>query len=384
MTTTAPSEQFSLSFGEDGPESPDYLTRQLVTYLGNKRALLDPIRAAIDVTQGRLGGRKLRTCDAFSGSGVVSRLLKQYSSEIVAIDTEYYAAAISKCYLANRSEVNEQAVRQAVEDLNRTAATAPCRDGFIRRLYAPADEDTISAADRVFYTVDNAHRLDTLRPAIDTYAESVRKMLFGPLLSAASIHANTAGVFKGFYKDSKTGIGQYGGSGSDALSRIKAPIVLSPPKLSEFECAYRVIQDDANTAIESAGDFDLIYIDPPYNQHPYGSNYFMLNLLMKYEEPLTISAVSGIPTDWTRSGYNIRRKSLPLLEDLVVKANAKFLLLSFNDEGYITPSELREMMSRHGQFTEFQTRYNTFRGSRNLAGRSAHVTEHLYLLEKGI
>ena len=31
---------------------------------------------------------------------------------------------------------------------------------------------------------------------------------------------------------------------------------------------------------------DLVYLDPPYNQHPYGSNYFMLNLLVDYRAPL--------------------------------------------------------------------------------------------------
>ena len=32
-------------------------------------------------------------------------------------------------------------------------------------------------------------------------------------------------------------------------------------------------------------DLDLAYFDPPYNQHPYGSNYFMLNLLVHYRRP---------------------------------------------------------------------------------------------------
>ena len=40
------------------------------------------------------------------------------------------------------------------------------------------------------------------------------------------------------------------------------------------------------------------------------------------------------------------------------------------------------MLDPIGTVTEFTQRYNTFRGSRNLRGRSAHVTEHLYLVER--
>jgi len=196
------------------------------------------------------------------------------------------------------------------------------------------------------------------------------------------VNANTAGVFKGFYKNRETGIGQYGGSGVDALSRIQAPIILDAPILSEFECEYSVLSGDSNDVVSEAGHFDLVYVDPPYNQHPYGSNYFMLNLLTSYIEPAFVSRVSGIPVDWNRSGYNVKKSSLALLDDFVGKLDAKFVLLSFNDEGYISPDEMRNMMATYGPFTELQTRYNTFRGSRNLAGRSTHVTEHLYLLEK--
>ena len=77
--------------------------------------------------------------------------------------------------------------------------------------------------------------------------------------------------------------------------RIKGKIVLEPPVLSRYECDHEVLQEDANDAARRVRDLDLAYIDPPYNQHPYGSNYFMLNLLVRYERPEKISRVSGIP-----------------------------------------------------------------------------------------
>ena len=208
-------------------------------------------------------------------------------------------------------------------------------------------------------------------------------MLSGPLLSEASIHANTAGVFKGFYKNRTTGLGQFGGTGADALSRIRGEIRLDAPVLSNFECECEVIRGDANTAARHLRGFDLAYVDPPYNQHPYGSNYFMLNLLVRYERPTSISRVSGIPTDWQRSGYNVRAKAMPLLRQLLDTLDAPFLLVSFNNEGFIAPDRMRAMLNDLGTVDVIETPYNAFRGSRNFNNRSIHVTEQLFLVERG-
>jgi adenine-specific DNA-methyltransferase len=366
------------SFAED----PKYLSEQLITYIGNKRALLNQIGKAVMSVKQRTDKGYLRVFDAFSGSGVVSRYLKAHASFIVSNDFEDYAAVISRCYLRNRSSVDLDALSEIVDELNARVADEPLPKGFIETLYAPKDESKIRKDDRVFYTTANARRLDNYRRLIDGTPSDFRDLLLGPLLSAASVHSNTAGVFKGFYKDRTTGIGQYGGTGSDALKRIKGNIKLEMPMLSKFECDYQVLQDDTNKIATQIKGLDLAYIDPPYNQHPYGSNYFMLNLLVGYKRPENISRVSGIPSDWRRSGYNVRAKSLSLLEELLHSIDARFLLISFSNEGFISPNEMRPMLQKIGAVDEFNVRYNTFRGSRNLRNRTIHVTEQMFLVER--
>jgi adenine-specific DNA-methyltransferase len=363
-------------------EASDYLSRQLVTYIGNKRALLALIESAVQTVRERTGRERLRMLDAFSGSGVVSRMFKRYSAELIANDSEDYAREISRCYLANRGTAPLAEVDNAIAEMNRDVAARTQPAGFIRELYAPRDEADIRAGERVFYTPENAYRLDAYRQLIEQQPSELRPFLMGPLLSAASIHANTAGVFKGFYKDKATGIGKFGGSGADALSRIKAPICIEPPILSRFECDYSVSQRDANALVAELQDLDVAYFDPPYNQHPYGSNYFMLNLLVSYEAPTVLSRVSGIPTSWKRSDYNVRSKALPRLRQLIEAVDANFVILSFNDDGFISPPELREVLHSVGRVTEQTQLHATFRGCRNLRNRSAHVTEHVYLIEK--
>ena len=373
---------FSICNAAVDREDPVFLTRQLITCIGNKRALLVPISAAVARVRSRLGGRKLRMLDAFAGSGVVSRLFKQHAESLVSNDLEDYAAAAARCHLRNRRDVDENHLANLTRDLNARVAQTALPTGFIEELYAPRDEERIAPGERAFYTKGNARRLDNYRRLLDALTPDDRAMLMGPLLSEASIHANTAGVFKGFYKDRRTGVGSFGGSGGDALSRITGDIVLTPPVLSRFECEIDVRQSDANELVRQGGAYDLAYFDPPYNQHPYGSNYFMLNLLVNYRRPAQISRVSGIPTDWRRSAYNRRSEALQRLQALVRDTNASFLLVSFSNEGFIAPAAMLDLLRGAGRVEVMETRYNAFRGSRNLRGRSTHVTEQLFLVER--
>jgi adenine-specific DNA-methyltransferase len=143
-----------------------------------------------------------------------------------------------------------------------------------------------------------------------------------------------------------------------------------------------VYNEDANTLVQRLPTVDLAYLDPPYNQHPYGSNYFMLNLLVSYKEPANISNVSGIPLDWNRSVYNKSGRALQAFSDLVQNLNARFLLVSFNSEGFIRREQMIDLLSSIGHVEVLETTYNTFRGSRNLHKRSIHVKEFLFLVER--
>jgi adenine-specific DNA-methyltransferase len=249
-------------------------------------------------------------------------------------------------------------------------------------MYAPRDDERIAAGERVFYTRANARRLDNLRRLLVGVAEPDRTLLLGPLLSAASMHANTAGVFKGFYKDRRTGVGRFGGTNADALARITKPIRLAAPILSRFDCDAAALRGDALAAADAVRGLDLAYLDPPYNQHPYGSNYFMLNLLCDYRRPAAVSPNSGIPADWRRSAYNARGQAFAQLQALLARLDAPFVMLSFNNEGFVPPAELRAFLEKIGRCETVEIPYRTFRGSRNLAGRSLQVVEQLFLVER--
>ena len=370
------------SFPEPRLESENYLTRQILTYIGNKRSLLKFIARGVQLVQKKLGKDKLCVFDVFSGSGIVARYLKQFSDNLFVNDLEKYSQIINECYLTNTTDINLPELQSIHSYLLDTILANHLIEGFITELYAPKDDDNIQDGERVFYTRRNAMYIDTMRQLIDNVDSPLQRFFLAPLLSEASVHSNTSGMFKGFHKNPCTGVGQFGGGNQDALLRIKGNIELPFPVFSNFQCNSVIYNGDSNEIIEIVPEVDLAYLDPPYNQHPYGSNYFMLNLILENKRPMVVSKISGIAEGWNRSAYNKKQFAYDALSDLVQNIKAKFVLISFNSEGFISLDEMKTMLAQVGRVDVLETNYNTFRGCRNFENRSIHVTEYLYLLEK--
>ena len=363
-------------------ENKDYLTTQIITYIGNKRSLIKNIEEEILVITKELNQQKLVCADIFSGSGIVARMMKKYSRTLIANDLENYSSVINSCYLTNKSEYPESLYTQLLEQIQ-NECNQHKYEGIITQNYAAKDDNNIQKGERVFYTHQNALLIDTYRTLIDKVItqEELKRFFLAPLITQASIHVNTSGVFKGFYKD-KQGKGCYGGVGKNALSRILGKIELKTPIFSNFECPVYVLRKDAVALAHDLEPTDIVYLDPPYNQHPYGSNYFMLNTILENRITAPISKVSGIVSDWNRSVFNKKKTALASLEEIVASLRAQYVVVSYNSEGFITYDEMISMLKKYGELTTREILYNTFRGSRNLSNRNIHVSEYLFTIKK--
>ena len=360
-------------------ENKEFLTEQIITYIGNKRSLLPELEKEILEVK-RILNRKMVCVDLFSGSGIVARLLKQYSSLIIANDLEQYSYLINNCFLSNSKDFHEKKYLYYLNCVLERCEEDPV-EGIITKNYAPKDENNITKEDRVFYTRKNAIFIDSFRTYLEDIPEPYKSFLLCQLVTEASIHTNTSGVFKGFYKNTDTGIGMYGGKGQNALKRIKGDIVIKKPIFSNFTCEYRVYREDA-VSLSKYIEADLIYIDPPYNQHPYGSNYFMLNTIIDNKINSELSKVSGIPKKWNHSVFNYKTSALSSFEEIISNLKSKFIIISYNNEGFISFDEMNEMLKKYGNVKSRQIKYNTFRGSRNLNNRNMYTHEYIFVLRK--
>ena len=363
-------------------EAKSYLSEQIITYIGNKRSLLDDIEKEIIKIKKKTGKDKVVCLDLFSGSGIVARMMKQHSDLIMANDLEQYSYLINSCFLSNKDEFNEEKYIMYLKMVNEKCITKPI-EGIITENYAPKDENNISKSDRVFYTRENAIFIDSFRHYIDEIPEPYKSFLLCQLITEASIHANTSGVFKGFYKNSDTGIGMYGGKGQNALKRIKGKFEIKVPVFSNFKTNYKVYHEDA-VELAKKISADITYIDPPYNQHPYGSNYFMLNTIINNNIGNELSKVSGIPKGWNHSVFNYKKTALSSFEEIISNLDSKYIVISYNNEGFISFEEMKTMLEKYGLVSARQIKYNTFRGSRNLNERSIYTNEYIFVLEKEI
>lgn len=364
--------------------SGDYLTKQIIAYIGNKRKLLGLVLKAIEQTDLDVKPG-LKFFDVFAGSGVVSRLAKMLNFEIFTNDWEYYSYVISNCYLkTNKKDIetlfgSEEKFQELLDKIN--SLPSPDDDNqYIAKYYAPK-ENNIDAADykteRLFYTRQNALNIDKIRNYIEKEFPlnncseknlQKRNILLGELIYEAATHNNTSGVFKACHKG-------FGGHNKDALTRILGEIKLNSPVLINSDFPVHIFQEDANTLVENMDEVDIAYLDPPYNQHQYGSNYHLLNTIAKWDhipaelelnEKGELKEKAAIRHDWvkTRSHYCYKQEATQAFENLVSKIKAKHILISYSTDGIIPFEDMRRICIGKGKVSIVTNEYITYRGGK--------------------
>jgi adenine-specific DNA-methyltransferase len=226
----------------------------------------------------------------------------------------------------------------------------------------------------MFYTRANGMAIDAMRiqierweneGAIDTYE---RACLLAPMLYEACYTSNTSGVFKGFHNG-------WGGQTGTALYRILSKYQLRPAVFFDNGHDNRAYCMDA---LQLAGklnqdgeDVTIAYLDPPYNQHPYGSNYHVLNTIALWDKPPLTEKIQGrnkaaIRDDWRtqrRSAYNYRGDAEKAYAELVATLDARYILTSYSTDGMIPLHRLVSACVQRG-YTEFVLRkYKRYRVS---------------------
>jgi adenine-specific DNA-methyltransferase len=349
----------------------NYLFHQLVPYIGNKRKLLGLIMRAIAQTGLEAPGTFL---DLFAGSGVVSRLGKQLGFRVLNNDWEPYAQAINNCYIARNIPPSFSSLGgygAAIATLN---GLPPC-EGWVTRHLCPASDDAYDTQrDRLFYTRTNGMRIDAIRCQIEDWQRqgvidtAEAACLLAPLLYQACYVSNTSGVFKGFHNG-------WGGQTKTALYRILPQLTLAPATFCDNGQENAVYKQDALSLAQGLRHqrtrIDIAYLDPPYNQHPYGSNYHVLNTLTLWDRPPLTEKIegrnkAGIREDWRterRSAYNYRSEAQQAYAELIQALDAHFILTSYSTDGMIPLPQLLQICTRRGYTRYVAQDYKRYRVS---------------------
>lgn len=277
----------------------------MIKYIGSKRALVDTI---VDVV--RRVPDVARVCDLFTGSTRVARGLKKAGYFVLANDLATYSEILATAYVAtDRAAVDLPALREKLAHLG----ALPGRDGYFTRTFAEQAR---------FFQPHNARRIDAIRGEIDRVAEgpAERAVLLTSLMEAADRVDSTTGVHMAYVKR--------------WAPRSYNDLELRLPELLDGPGAVR--REDAVELAGELEDFDLCYIDPPYNQHSYFSNYHIWETLVRNDEPEAYGVARKRADCRTeKSDFNSKRRSWGAFVDMIRRLETPHVLVSFSDEGFL-------------------------------------------------
>jgi adenine-specific DNA-methyltransferase len=187
--------------------------------------------------------------------------------------------------------------------------------------------------------------------------------LLATLIETIDKYANTASVYGAYLKKLKI--------------TAQKNIVLKPAELIVNDTDHKVFNEDTNRLIQKIKG-DILYLDPPYNQRQYATNYHLLETIAKYDNP-KIHGKTGLRNyDNQKSAYCSRTKVKSAFKNLITNAKVKYIFLSYNNEGLMTAGDIKEIMSLRGKYGYFTKAYGRFKADKNRDYGADRTTEYLH------
>lgn len=328
-----------------------------MNYLGSKIRLSDFIYSVISNSIGQNLG-DCSFCDLFAGTGTVGNLFHDKVKSIVYNDREYYSFILNTAFY---SVVSQERYLIMLDELNRLKGV----EGFIFQEYSES-----GSAGRLYFSANNGKKIDAIRMDIERRFQSSEIdqdfyiLLIATLLVASDRIANTASVYCAFLKKLK--------------KTAVCDIELVPIKRTLKKVKYKVYREDSNTLIKDLKG-DILYMDPPYNRREYGSYYHLLNTISLYDTQFQPKGITGLRS-YKTSRFCLRKEAEKALFELIKEADFKYIFLSYNNEGFIPPFRIKEMMRGLGHYQCSSIRYPKFKSLKN--DFRSYTEEYLHCLVK--
>jgi adenine-specific DNA-methyltransferase len=291
----------------------------VIKYLGSKRVLVPQLGDIAD----RVGART--AVDLFTGTTRVAQELKRRGLEVTATDLATYSQVLSDCYIAtDAATVDVEELDSALKRLD----ALPGEPGYFTRTFCEESR---------FFQPRNGARIDAVREAIeaDHRGSPLFPILLTSLMLAADRVDSTTGLQMAYLKE--------------WAPRAHQDLELRRPELLPGPGA--TVCGDATLTVDTLPPVDLMYLDPPYNQHRYFTNYHIWETLVRWDEPEVYGVARkriDARDESTRSVFNSKRTMPAAMADLLCRARAEVVVLSYNDESWVTADEIVAMLRDAG------------------------------------
>ena len=353
-------------------------------YIGNKTRLLHFIGTVL-ARRGISGGHAV---DPFTGTASVACELKRRRFSVTASDIMEYGYTFARAYVQVTTPPESPALAQALglrdgrlETIVAHLNALPPEPGFIHEHYTPAGGAGRTHA-RMYFTPANGARIDAVRTRLETWRsrgwidDDAYHSLVASLIEAADRVANTTGVYAAFVKTWQA-------------NALRALELRAPTLIPGAGCTSA--RGDALDTVRDAGDFDLLYLDPPYNARQYAGYYHIPELIAQgwFGAPVETRGKTGLLRDADkRSDWSRSRRCEAAFEELVATARCRHIVMSYNAEGIIPESTIERVLRRHGRgrsYRRYRLAYRRYRsdadGERRRY-RADSVEEYLYCVSR--
>jgi adenine-specific DNA-methyltransferase len=189
--------------------------------------------------------------------------------------------------------------------------------------------------------------------------------LITSLVESIDKYANTASVYGAFLKKLK--------------KTAQNNLILKPVELIINDQEHKVFNEDINEVSKKVKG-DILYLDPPYNHRQYATNYYLLETIAKYDNPKIHGKTGLREYQNQKSLYCSRTQVKKAFKDLILKAKTKYIFLSYNNEGLMSPQDVKEIMGLRGKYGFFTKEYNRFKADKdkNRDYAANKTTEYLH------
>ncbi len=325
----------------------------MIKYLGSKRTLLPTIGEVVhSLTNTR------SVIDLFSGTSRVGHYLKGLGYQVHSNDLNSYAYALATCYVASDKEKYLSIVPPLLSEMENLSPV----DGYFTEVFCRKSR---------FFQVHNGMRVDAMREWIETqdFDWELKSILLVSLMEAADRVDSTCGVQMAYLKK--------------WASRSYKDMGLRMPALQPGS-SYGKSTSTRSDALDAVNHLsaDVAYLDPPYNQHKYRGNYHIWDSLVLWDKPDVYGvACKRIDIKQHRSVFNKKKEIHDAMSHIVKNLDVKHLVVSFNNEGYISRDEMVELLSQRGEVKVFEKDYKRYVGAQigihNPQGERVGEVSHL-------
>ena len=308
----------------------------MIKYIGSKRALLGRVTGAVSGVLPQGG----RVCDLFSGTARVGHALKKQGFSVWSNDHNAYAHALATAYVQADRERWADKAETVLAELRSVKPEA----GWFTQTFCH---------DARYFHPDNGARIDAMRERIETLAlePELKAVVLVSLMEGADRVDSTAGVQMAYMK-------QWAPRALKPLDLRLPDLVPGVPGGCRATCADAVQMADQVEA-------DLVYLDPPYNQHSYLANYHCWESLVLWDKPETYGVANKrVDVKTRKSPFNSRPGIGPALRSVIERVKAPNLIVSFNDEGYLNRAELEAMLAARGHVQVVEIGHPRYVGAR--------------------